>query len=68
MSGYKRLDSDIRQEMLKDASDLKRRQGFRAARRKSDQCDLDEYISFLSECMESVASEPKKTVTQDFKL
>ena len=68
MSGLKRLDSDIRQEMLEDAGDLKRRQGFRAARRRSEECDLDEYIRFLSECMESVASEPTKRMTQDFRL
>ncbi len=68
MNGFKRLRSDIRREMLEDAKDFKRGEAFRAARRKSEQCDLDEYIKFLSESMEYVASDPTKRLTRDFRL
>ena len=68
MNGFKRLSSDIRREMLEDAKDFKRGVAFRAARRKSEQCDLDEYIKFLSECMEDVAPEPSIRLTHDFRL
>jgi len=54
--------------MLEDAKDFKRGEAFRAARRKSEQCDLDEYIKFLSESMEYVASDPTKRLTRDFRL
>ncbi len=68
MNGFKKLRSDVRQEMLEDARDFKRGLAFRAARRKSEQCDLDEYIRFLSESMEYVAPDPTKRLTRDFRL
>ncbi len=68
MSGFKKLDSDIRQEMLNDTKDFTRKLVFRAARKKSEQCDLDQYIQFLSEGMEFVASSPTKRLTHDFRL
>ncbi len=68
MNGFKKLSSDIRREMLEDAKDFKRGAAFRAARRKSEQCDLDEYIRFLSESMEYAAPEPTKRLTPDFRL
>lgn len=68
MNGFKRLRSDVRREMLEDTKDFKRGQAFRAARRKSEQCDLDEYIKFLSESMEYVGPEPTKRLTHDFRL
>ncbi len=68
MNGFKRLRSDVRREMLEDKKDFKRRHAFRAARRKTEQCDLDEYIKFLSESMEYVGPDPKKRLTHDFRL
>jgi hypothetical protein len=68
MNGFKRLRSDVRREMREDAMDLKRRKAFRAAQRKSEQCDLDEYIKFLSENMEYVSPKPTKRLTRDFRL
>ena len=68
MNGFKRLSRDMREEMLTDAKDLMRGLAFRDARRKSEQCDLDEYIRFLSEGMEFVTPEPTKRVTCDFRL
>jgi hypothetical protein len=68
MNGFKKLSSDVREEMLADAKDFMRRLAFREARRKSEQCDLDEYIMFLSEGMEFVTPEPTKRVTIDFRL
>jgi hypothetical protein len=68
MSGFKKLSSDIRQEMLADAGNVERRQVFRAARRKSETMDLDEYIRFISEGMEYVRPIPKMRQTGDFRL
>jgi len=68
MTGFKRLPSDIRQELLEDAKDVSRGQAFRAARRKSEECDLDEYIKFLSESMEYAGSGPTRRLTADFRL
>ena len=68
MNGFKRLSSDIRKELLEDANDVERGAAFRGARKKSEQCDLDEYIKFISECMEDVAPEPSTRLTHDFRL
>lgn len=68
MNGFKKLTSDVRQEMIEDANDFKRASVFRAARRKSEQCDLDDYIRFLSESMEYVAPDPTRRLTPDFRL
>ncbi len=68
MNGFERLSPDIREEMLSDAKDVMRGLAFRAARMKSEQCDLDEYIRFLSESMEVVSPEPTKRLTHDFRL
>lgn len=68
MSGFKILPSDMREEMLADAKNVKRRQAFRAARRKSEAMDLDEYIRFISEGIEYVRPMPKMRQTGDFRL
>jgi len=68
MTGFKRLSRDIREELLEDARDFERRMAFRAARRKSERCDLDEYIRFLSENMGDIPTKPAKRVTRDFRL
>ncbi len=68
MNGFKRLASDIRQELLEDAKNVSRGQAFRAARQKSEECDLDQYIKFLSESMEYVRSGPTRRLTGDFRL
>ncbi len=68
MNGFKRLSRDMRKEMLEDAEDFKRGLAFRAARRKSEQCDLDEYIRFLSKNMEYANPAPTKRLTSDFRL
>lgn len=63
-----KLTDEIRMEMLLDARDESRRAAFRQARRRSETCDLDEYIRFLSEAMEWVTSEPTPRKTPDFRL
>lgn len=68
MSGFKKLSSDIREGMLSDAGNAERRQAFRAARRKSEAMDLDEYFRFISGCMEYVRPVPKMRQTGDFRL
>ena len=68
MNGFGRLSPDVREEMLSDAEDVRRGLAFRAARRKSEYCDLDEYIRFLSESIEYVAPDPTKRLTRDFTL
>ena len=68
MSGFKRLSSDIRQEMLADAKDANRGQAFRDARIKSESMNLDEYIAFISNGMEYVKPMPTKRRTEDFRL
>lgn len=68
MSGFMKLTDEIRMEMLLDARDESRRSAFREARRRSETCDLDDYIRFLSEAMEWVKSEPVPRRTSDFRL
>jgi len=68
MTGFERLTSDVRREMLEDAKDVSRGNAFRAARRKSEECGLEEYIKFLSESMEYAGSRPMKRLTGDFRL
>ena len=68
MNGFKKLDSEVRHEMIEDTKDFQRKQAFREARKKSEQCDLDEYIKFLSEGMEFVAPSPTKRLTHNFRL
>jgi len=68
MGGFKKLSPEIKNEMRKDAKNAMRGLAFRTAREKADQCDLDEYIRFLSEAMEMVKSEPTKRLTHDFRL
>ena len=68
MNGCGKLSRDMREEMLSDARDAERRSAFRAARRESEACDLDEYIRFLSESMEFANPEPTRRLTRDFRL
>jgi hypothetical protein len=68
MNGFERLSPEIREEMLSDAKDARRGLAFRAARRKSEQCDLDEYIRFLSDNMASTKLCPTKRLTHDCRL
>jgi len=68
MSGFERLSAEMREEMLSDAKDARRGLAFRAARRKSEQCDLDEYIRFLSDNMPHAKPSTTKRLTHDFRL
>jgi len=68
MNGSERLSREIREEMRSDAKDARRGLAFQAARRKSEGCDLDAYIRFLSESMAFVSPEPTKRLTHDFRL
>ncbi len=68
MNGFRKLTPEIREEMRKDADDGVRKAAFSAARRKSEQGGLDEYIRFLSKTMGVVNSKPTRRLTQDFRL
>ena len=68
MSGSKRLSDDEKREMLEDAKDFQRAKVFMAARLKSQEANLDEYINFLSENVEFVEFIPTKRITAKYKL
>jgi len=54
--------------MVRDAMDVERGKSFLAARLKSQEGGLDEYIDFLSENAELIESVPAKRITSNFKL
>jgi len=68
MSGSTILSETEKAEMLQDATDAGRGSAFRAARRKSHEGSLDDYIDFLSENMGFVESDPLKRITVHFRL
>ena len=68
MSGSGVLSEEEKQEMLQDAKDLRRKDSFLAARLKSQQGTIDEYIDFLSQNMEWIEFTPSRRVTTHFKL
>ena len=68
MNGSVTLSDEEKQEMVQDAKDVTRRKAFIAARILSQQGDLDDYISFLSDNMSLVQHIPSIKKTKDFKL
>ncbi|MBC8199219.1 MAG: hypothetical protein H8E80_04125 [Desulfobacteraceae bacterium] len=54
--------------MLQDAKNVQRGKVFMAARTKSQEGSLDEYIDFLSDNMELIEFVPSKRITYQFKL
>jgi hypothetical protein len=68
MNGSARLSEEEKQEMLQDAKDLDRRDSFLAARLKSQEGTIDEYIEFLSQNIACIQFTPSRKVTTDFKL
>jgi len=68
MSGSVVLSEEEKGEMLQDARDTERGKGFFAARSKSQEGSIDEYIDFLSENIEWIEFVPSKRITINFKL
>ena len=68
MNGSARLSEEEKQEMLQDAKDLDRRDSFLAARLKSQEGTIDDYIEFLSQNIACIQFRPSRKVTTDFKL
>ncbi len=68
MSGSKTLSDDEKREMLEDIRDVQRANVFMAARLKSQEGSMDEYIDFLSENIEFIELVPTRWITTDYKL
>ena len=68
MSGYNLLSEEERKEILQDAGNEERGKAFLAARRKSHEGGLDEYIDFLSENIGLLDNKPTIRKTDDFRL
>jgi len=68
MSGSELLSEEEKWEMLQDARDAGRREPFWAARLKSQEGSIDDYIDFLSQNIELTEFVPSKRVTTNFKL
>jgi hypothetical protein len=68
MSGSATLSKYEKHEMLQDAKNVRRGKVFMAARIKSQEGSLDEYIDFLSDNMELIEFVPSKRITYQFKL
>ena len=68
MSGSIKLSEEERQEMIQDAKNLERGKVFHSARVLSQKGNLDNYIDFLSENMDSIPTIPVKRRTKNFKL
>lgn len=68
MSGLVVLSEEEKQEMLKDARNIERGKGFFAARLKSQEGSIDEYIDFLSQNIELIDFVPSKQITIKYKL
>jgi len=68
MSGSKTLSDDEKREMLEDIRDVQRANVFMAARLKSQEGSMDEYIDFLSENIEFIELVPTRWITTRYKL
>ena len=68
MNGSARLSEEEKQEMLQDAKDLDRRDSFLAARLKSQEGTIDEYIDFLSQNIGCIEFKPSRNVATNFNL
>ncbi|MCJ7617941.1 MAG: hypothetical protein MUO43_15535 [Desulfobacterales bacterium] len=68
MSGSATLSKYEKHEMLQDAKNVRRGKAFMAARIKSQEGSLDEYINFLSDNMDLIEFVPSKRITYQFKL
>ena len=68
MSGPATLSKYEKHEMLQDAKNVRRGKVFMAARIKSQEGSLDEYIDFLSNNMELTEFKPSERITTKFKL
>lgn len=68
MSGSKTLSDDEKREMLEDIRDVQRANVFMAARLKSQEGSMDEYIDFLSENIELIELVPTRWITTKYKL
>lgn len=68
MSGSKTLSDDEKREMLEDMRDVQRANVFMAARLKSQEGSMDEYIDFLSENIELIKLVPTRWITTKYKL
>ena len=68
MSGSAILSKYEKHEMLQDAKNVQRGKVFMAARIKSQEGSLDEYINFFSDNMELIEFLPSKRITYQFKL
>ena len=68
MNGPALLSDEEQRELLQDAQDVKRRSPFLAARLKSQEGTIDEYIDFLSQNIGWIEFIPSRRVTTDFKL
>jgi hypothetical protein len=68
MGGSEILSEEEKQEMLHDVMNGQRGRAFLAARRKSHEGGLDEYIDFLSENTEFLETVPSSRITENFKL
>jgi hypothetical protein len=68
MSGSKTLTEEEKNEMFEDGKDNIRGMIFRKARMKTQEGDLDEYITFLSQNMGLIEPLPTKRLTDNFKL
>lgn len=68
MNGSRIVSEEEKQEMVRDAADCRRGQAFMAARRKSQEGGLDDYIDFLSENIAIFDSMPTRKRTDGFRL
>ena len=68
MSGSVLLSEEEKREMLQDARDAERGKGFFAARLKSQEGSIDEYVDFLSQNIELIDFVPSKQITTKYKL
>ena len=68
MSGSEILSNEEEREMIEDARDVNRGKAFEAARLRSQEGSLDEYIDFLSENMKLFELAPSKRITENYKL
>lgn len=68
MSGCEILSEEEKLEMLLDAANIGRGEIFMAARMKSQEGSIDDYMEFLSENMAFIEFVPSKQITSNFKL